>query len=330
MITRRLLQAGVAITAIAQAIQAASPLKAISEKTCGVYTKGQGELTLCIESVTKWGTDVVQVNAVLENTGPVKLCDLDLEMENFDTLFSVWPEWAREKMIVDNFAPQKSTGVGLTAPYQPDGSFPHITVKDFSVCGVATREPLAMKVVDLDSVKIAGSAPQPVPMGGRKLAEKNVNHKHQQHLAAHHSRESAKRALQAPAPTTPVPIAQSRPVMPGECAIFTNGHAELTLCLESVVRWGSDIQQVRSIKNRSRHRIHLMVLSPGHAHLILPLLIPSPQVNGFISNTGKVQICDFKVSPVNVREIQSFWPDGATSTAYENFFAPAKVTAVGE
>jgi len=251
MITRhRLLKAVVVITTIA-AVAGASPfLKSISEKTCGHYIKGEGQLALCIESVVPWGKDIIQVNGYLENTGPVKLCDLQIEMESPDRLFSIWPEWARDHVIVDNWAPKQSTSIGLTAPYQADGTFPHITVKDFNVCGAASSdEPLAMAVVDIGVVKPPVPA-KPEPMEGRRLSSDNINHNHQEHLANHYGRDAAKRVLEAVPPSHPVPPAQSRPIKANECAIYTNGNAELTLCLESIVKWGSDIQQVRALLYR--------------------------------------------------------------------------------
>lgn len=54
------------------------------------------------------------------------------------------------------------------------------------------------------------------------------------------------------------------------------------------------------------------------------------QVNGFLSNSGNVEVCELKIRPVNVREVESFWPDWGTSAQYENYFSPKQVTAVGK
>lgn len=45
----------------------------------------------------------------------------------------------------------------------------------------------------------------------------------------------------------------SQPAIPaGKCAVYKNGTAELALCVDSVVEWGKDVQQVRGIIRRGR------------------------------------------------------------------------------
>lgn len=44
------------------------------------------------------------------------------------------------------------------------------------------------------------------------------------------------------------PQVASQPAIPaGKCAVYKNGTAELALCVDSVVEWGKDVQQVRGI-----------------------------------------------------------------------------------
>lgn len=53
------------------------------------------------------------------------------------------------------------------------------------------------------------------------------------------------------------------------------------------------------------------------------------QLNGFLSNTGSSEVCELKLRPLNARQVESFWPDWATSAQYENNFSPNQVTAIG-
>jgi len=234
------------------------------EKKCGVYTKEEGKMTLCLQSVSQWGSDVVQVNGFLENSGGISLCDVKIQFEEADIAFSAWPEWARVNQWENDFAPKQSTAVGLTAPAKPDGSYPHITLVNFNICGKKSATPPTLEVVDLADVKRTGTEGA-ANVNSRRLAVREyvyispsqANDKRRLHtaeasgrrLAASKnpfgsSREEAKRRLQAPQLSKPVAATASRPIKAGECGVYKNGKAELELCIESVVQWGSAIQQV--------------------------------------------------------------------------------------
>jgi hypothetical protein len=53
------------------------------------------------------------------------------------------------------------------------------------------------------------------------------------------------------------------------------------------------------------------------------------QVNGFLINNGSVALCDLHLKPVTDGDVYSFWPDWAEKSAYEVYFNPKQVTAVG-
>lgn len=210
------------------------------EKTCGIYKKGEGEVSLCIESVTKWGEDLVQVNGFLENTGRTKLCGLKLDFEDKEKLHSTWPDWAVTNNWETDFKPKQATAVGLTAPARKDGSHPQITVQDFNVCGaVKSNEKPTLIKKDLAEVK---NVQTPTPPVGRHLQAEEEEGGILNRLG--NSRAEAK-ALAAADYSKDLPLEKSRPLKAAECGIYTSGTAELTLCIESMVQWAGAVQQVR-------------------------------------------------------------------------------------
>ena len=110
MITRRLLQAGVAIAALG--LSRAAPQDAIKPGQCGVYKKGNAKLALCIESAIKWGKDVQQVNGFLMNTGTLAVCDLKLTSVGTTKVDNFLPDWAPKSAYTQFFNPDQSTAVG--------------------------------------------------------------------------------------------------------------------------------------------------------------------------------------------------------------------------
>ena len=261
------------------------------EKKCGVYVKDEGKLTLCIESVSHWGDDVVQVNGFLENSGPISLCDVKIKYEDDALVYSAWPEWARVNQWENDFAPKQSTAVGLTAPARPDGSYPHITVTDFNVCGKKSGAVPAFEVVDLELVKSTGLPATEIAKtsNSRKLAVRDYIYitaaqavdKSNIHPSAAigsrlqpkkspygSSREDAKRMLQAPKLSRPVTLDASRPPKAGECALYKNGKAEVALCIDSIVQWGSDRKQVSQPHCRTPMiSVHVCCSHALHLHL---------------------------------------------------------------
>jgi len=84
---------------------------------------------------------------------------------------------------------------------------------------------------------------------------------------------------------------------PGDCQIFTEGQAELTLCLKDAKAAGDEVSVV----------------------------------NGLIYNSGKVDLCDIKLEARGTAgTIQNIWPDWATGGAADFTFTPGQESDVGE
>lgn len=111
------------------------------------------------------------------------------------------------------------------------------------------------------------------------------------------------------------------PIEPGKCGVYRKGAAELSLCIDSVVEYGGDVQQVRRPARGWGHR-ELADASDS------PLACFT-QVNAFLVNTGSVPVCDLKLKPVTSGRVYSFWPDWAEKASYEVYFTPKQVTAAG-
>jgi len=193
----------------------------IGEKQCGIYTKGAGKALLCIESIAHWGADIVQVNGFLENSGRTNLCDVKIGFDDAEKLYSVWPEWARSSTWVNDFMPRQATAIGLTGPAEADGSFPHIVIQDFNICGGGKLDvPPTVQIVSLDEVKDTLSPEASVISNSGKAITDVLG---------------LKNAPQAPAGT---------PVSPGECTTYKDGDASLRLCLEEPQQWYDDVVHV--------------------------------------------------------------------------------------
>lgn len=93
------------------------------------------------------------------------------------------------------------------------------------------------------------------------------------------------------------PAAAGHAVPPGKCGVYTRGAAEVAICVDSLVTFGTDLTQL----------------------------------NGFLVNRGGVGLCDLIVRPV-VPEgafLASFWPDWALDNLQDIYLDPGLTTAVG-
>ena len=201
----------------------------IDEKQCGIYIKGAGKVMLCIQSIGRWGKDIVQVNGFLENIGRTNLCDVKIGLENADKLYSVWPEWARSSTWVNDFMPRQATAVGLTGHANPDGTFPHITVQDFNICGGGKLEiPPTVQVVPLDSVKDElAVSPEASAIANSALV-------------------NGGKQIKASLGLIP-DVAKGAAVEPGECATYSDGAASIRLCIDKPHPWYDDVVHVAGV-----------------------------------------------------------------------------------
>lgn len=87
----------------------------------------------------------------------------------------------------------------------------------------------------------------------------------------------------------------SSPVAPEECAVYRNGTAHLSLCVESVTKPSGTIQVLK----------------------------------GFLYNNGTAAACDVRLRAVNAPGVVELWPEWGPSASYELFFNPKQVTSVG-
>ena len=195
---------------------------AIPEGKCGVYTSGTGKLSLCIESVLDWGTDLTQVNGYLENTGDVKLCAVKVALGGAPEGFhSVWPEWVREGTWEKDYQPKQISAVGLTVPYKVGAPAPTIKVESFTTCGdEAKAAPIAFQLVDISDLKRVGAV-----------------------SAVDQIRTPAKQAQQVP-PAAPGANREAGTAAAGRCTTYGRGYAKLVFCVDAPAQWGKDIVQV--------------------------------------------------------------------------------------
>jgi hypothetical protein len=260
---------------------------AIPEGQCGLYTKGDGQLALCVESVLRWG-ELIQVNGFLQNVGKAKACNIKVGFSGADTYYSIWPEWVSNATWQNDYAIGQVTAVGLTAQARADGTKPSVYVDNFQACGDDFRTAPTMTLVPLSSVKAPEGA-----VSRRLFAWPWQHARAAQQLAANATTD-ANATANATAVSAPAAVV-SKALAAGECGVYSLGKAAVALCIESIVQWGQDVQQV----------------------------------NGFLINNGSVALCDLHLKPVTDGDVYSFWPDWAEKSAYEVYFNPKQVTAVG-
>ena len=279
------------------------------EGQCAIYTKpamgtDEAQATLCVESVLRWGADIVQVNGLLLNTGKASLCTVRMVAEQDAQYLSMWPRWVLQGHHKDNFQPGESIAVGLTSPARADGSRPALALENFDICGhpstadvvrdpatgkVVRPSPLEVVIVSMDDLLGVAEA--------KDVAKQQQLSDTETAAAVEEERQvsdtSAGTKLDA---SGAIPKQMAIPA--GVCGIYRKGEAELALCSESLVTWGKDVQQL----------------------------------NGFMMNTGKATICDIRLKPAlpsATGTAYSLWPDWASEGSYEVFFNPQQMTAVG-
>ncbi len=270
----------------------------LQEGECAVYTKPSlgtyAQAALCVESVIRWGTQVVQVNGLLVNSGMSPLCGVRMGVEKEAQYFSMWPRWALQGHVKDNLKVGDSIAVGLTSPGRADGSFPSLFLENFDVCGHPTHDDVVRDAV--------GQIISPSPLEAVVVRVDDF-------LGRPEPKDIAKQQINTetkPVTDTSVgtkldasgAIPDQLAIPAGTCGMYRKGAAELALCSESLVTWGKDVQQL----------------------------------NGFMMNTGKVAICDIKLKsalPSTSDTTYSVWPDWASKGSYELYFNPGQMTAAG-
>ncbi|GAB5031510.1 Hypothetical protein NocV09_00600630 [Nannochloropsis oceanica] len=286
------------------------------EGQCAIYTKpatgtDRAQATLCVDSVLRWGTDIVQVNGLLLNTGKAPLCTVRMAAEHDAQYLSLWPRWVLQGHHKDNFRPGDSIAVGLTSPARPDGSRPALALENFDICGhpstadvvrdpttgeIVRPSPLEVVIVSMDDLfgKVEAKTV------AKQLLQQEQKQEQQTETvpaAVEEERQvsdtSAGTKLDA---SGAVPEQMAIPV--GVCGIYRKGEAELALCSDSLVTWGRDVQQL----------------------------------NGFMMNTGNTTVCDIRLKPVlpsATEAVYALWPDWASESSYEVYFNPKQMTAAG-
>jgi len=84
---------------------------------CGIYTRGEAEVAICIDSVVDWGADIRQTSGFLVNRGAVAVCDLVVQpaLPQGATLASFWPDWALENLQEIYLDPGLTTAIGASS-----------------------------------------------------------------------------------------------------------------------------------------------------------------------------------------------------------------------
>lgn len=286
------------------------------EGQCAIYSKpasgtNTAQATLCIESILHGGSDVVQVNGLLLNTGTAPLCTVRLAAEQDAQYSSMWPRWASQGHSKDNFMPGDAIAVGLTSPGRADGSRPALALENFDVCGhpstadvvrdpstgaVLRPSPLEVVLVSMDDTL---GAPEWVSLADYQEARGDEE---RQAIDTDTSATMETRQAEDTTAGTKIDAFGATPeqlaIPAGVCGVYRKGAAELSICSESVVTWGQDVQQL----------------------------------NGFMMNTGNRTICDIRIRPALPSASEtpySLWPDWASDASYEVFFDPGQMTAVG-
>jgi len=283
------------------------------EGQCAIYTKpamgtDEAQATLCVESVLRWGSDIVQVNGLLLNTGKAPLCTVRMAAEQDAQYLSMWPRWVLQGHHKDNFQPGESIAVGLTSPARADGSRPALALENFDICGHPSTadvvrdpttgevvRPSPLEVVIVSMVDLLGAA-EP-----KDVAKQQVQEQQQTETTPAAAVEEERQVSDTSAGTkldASGAIPKQMAIPAGVCGIYRKGEAELSLCSESLVTWGEDVQQL----------------------------------NGFMMNTGKTTICNILLKPAlpsATGTAYSLWPDWASEGSYEVSFSPQQMTAVG-
>eukprot|EP00624_Nannochloropsis_granulata_P000477 evm.model.NODE_11814_length_25847_cov_20.343870.1 len=283
------------------------------EGQCAIYTKpatgtDQAQATLCVESVLRWGTDIVQVNGVLLNTGNAPLCTVRMAAEHDAQYLSLWPRWVLQGRHKDNFRPGESIAVGVTSPARPDGSRPALALENFDICGhpstadvvrdpatgeIVRPSPLEVVIVSMDDLFGQAEA--------KTVAKQLVQQEQQTETVPAAAVKEERQASDTSAGTkleASGAVPEQMAIPAGVCGIYRKGEAELALCSDSLVTWGKDVQQL----------------------------------NGFMMNTGNTTVCDIRLKPVlpsATEAVYALWPDWASESSYEVYFNPQQMTAAG-
>jgi hypothetical protein len=247
-----------------------------------------------------------QLVGFLFNNGTAEICDLKLAPVNAPGLTAFWPDWAGAGASYEKFFNLKQmTAVGLTTLPNKDGSMPSFEVVGMRDCGPkeGKEDKLQKGSSLLLSRKIAlADSPMLPPVEEEKEEE-----------------EAKEDEVVAAADATVVPSARKlqmeedgeeeggeaevivgvkaedltfqRALVQGECAVYTNGTAALTLCLETVSQPSGSLSLLK----------------------------------GFLYNNGTEAACDVRLRAVNAPGLIELWPDWSTNSAYEMYFNPKQV-----
>ncbi len=232
---------------------------------------------------TPTSTPHPQVVGFLYNNGTAEICDLKLKPVNAPGLSAFWPDWAGAGASYERFFNLKQmTAVGMTTVPNVDGTLPTVEVVSMRPCTEGEVAPvttllLTRKIAIEDSPMLP---PAEAEMEAEATAPAGVA-------------GMGRRALQANAAKQELTFAA--PLEAQECAVYQNGTAILTLCLESV--------------------------SAPSGSLTL--------VKGFLYNNGSESACNVRVRAVNAPGLIEQWPEWSPTSAYEKYFNPKQVTSVG-
>lgn len=154
---------------------------AVPPGQCGVYTRGEAEVAICVDSVVEFGADIKQMNGFLVNYGSVGVCDLIVQpvVPQGAVLASFWPDWAVNNLDEIYLEPGLTTAVGTsvrTAPNRTDGwthrvacSPTHLTYDCNSTAGLTMRPngaaPDALPRVDVYAFKDCSRSEEEVATG---------------------------------------------------------------------------------------------------------------------------------------------------------------------
>ena len=243
----------------------------------------------------------------LFNNGTAEICDLKLAPVNAPGLTAFWPDWAGAGASYEKFFNLKQmTAVGLTSLPNKDGSMPSFEVVGMRACGpkggkeekedkleegssslllsrkiALADSPMLPPVVEKeeDKVPTEGGVATAVPSApGRKLQQEEEGGEEGGEAEVIVGRKAEDLTFQ-------------RALVQGECAVYVNGTAALTLCLESISEPSGSLSLLK----------------------------------GFMYNNGTEAACDVRVRAVNAPGLIELWPDWSTKSAYEMYFNPKQV-----
>lgn len=168
------------------------------------------------------------------NTGKVTLCDVKLKaVTGSDQVYSFWPDWAENASYEVYFNPQQMTAVGMTA--LPSEKTPYVEVASFRDCSApvkAATEPLSsFTTVPIENVQPPAAVEELVTIPGATATPSGKKNENQKRRT----------------------LAQDE-IPEGKCALYTIGKGTLALCVESIIKWGTDSTQVCIYTHSHTHR----------------------------------------------------------------------------